>query len=103
MKELITDTILITKEAHIFLDRIQRQQRGCRPLTEEQENRIWERMPKYVRKDAELRRVNDFTYGGGDGTYYGKWWDWPVEDIKKMLAAAGFTWEDAEPIHYIPA
>lgn len=102
MKELTSETILIGKAAHLHLERIQRQQRGCKPLNEDQENRLWDRIPKYVRNGEELRRVNDFTYGGGDGTYDGRWWPWTTEDVKKILAEAGFTWEDAEPIKYIP-
>ncbi len=101
MKEIIDNTILIGKDAHLYLARIQRKQRGCKPLTKEQEEEIWEKIPKY--KNTQLRQVDSNCYGGGDGTYHGCWWSWSTEDLKRMLTEAGFPWNEAEPVrHYIP-
>lgn len=97
MKEFVHDTILIGKEAHIFLMNEERKQRGCKPLSAEAHDRMWNRIPKY--KETDMRQVDCETYGGGDGTYSGKWWSWSVDEIKTMLQTAGYKWYECEPIH----
>ena len=96
MKEYTRKTIWISKEAYFYLNRIERQQRGCKQLSAESEERVWNRIPDF-RKRCDLVLVDDDSFGGGDGTYYGRWWSWDVETLKKMLDDAGYTYEDGEP------
>lgn len=97
MREFTSKSIFIGKEAHFYLDRESRKQRGCKPITGEAEERIWNRIPKV---DG-LRQVTDDSYGGGDGTYYGRWTRWSVEDVKKMLDEAGFSYAEGPEVEYI--
>lgn len=101
MKEHTSATILIGRDAHEYLEAICREQRGCKPLSAEQKDRQWDRILKF--KDTGMRQVYDDTYGGGDGTYWGKWWSWSVETIKTMLDEANLPYEESEPITWIDA
>jgi hypothetical protein len=91
---MIKKTILVDKEAYLYLNEISRKERGCSPLTETQKDRIWSRAFKYNGK----RVLDDDSIGGGDGTYCGKWWSWSLETIKDMLTKAGFKFEDGPDI-----
>lgn len=93
-----SQTILVGKESYLYLDRIMREQRGCKPLTPEQEEKFWGK--QRVNADG-FTSCNDDSLGGGDGTYYGRWWSWSVETLKKMLDEANLPYEDGEPIEYI--
>lgn len=84
-----TDIIGVDKEAYQYLNRISRTQRGCKPLNEQQEERIWNRSIK--NKDGVVELDNN-SLGGGDGTYNGKWWTWSVDTLRKMLSDGGFSW-----------
>lgn len=101
MKEHTSDTILIGRDAHEYLNRIQREQRGCKPLTQEQKDRQWTRICKVG--DTDMRQVCDETYGGGDGTYNGRWWSWSVATVRKMLDEADFEYVIGEPVTFIDA
>ncbi len=101
MREHTSQTILINREAHEYLAELQRVQRGGKPLTPEAKDRQWNRIRKY--KDTDMRQVDDNTYGGGDGTYNGRWWSWSVDTIKKMLDEAGLDYEAAEDVTWIDA
>ena len=90
----IIDVIFIDRDAYMYLNRIQRATRGCKELTEAQEDRLWDRLWK---SPEGLREVTKDSFGGGDGTYDGVWVSWSLEKVKKMLADAGFTWKDGEP------
>lgn len=91
-------TILVGRESYMYLHRIMQEQRGLRPLTPEQEDRLWNRQ----RLNADgLRSCSNNSLGGGDGTYDGRWWDWSVETLKKMLDEADLPYVDGEPIEYI--
>lgn len=92
-----SDTIYISKEAYLYLLRISRKQRGCKPLDEIAEERIWNK----IHKVGDKFRLDDQSLGGGDGTYKGKWWSWSVDTVKTMLTEAGFEYEEGEPIEYI--
>lgn len=93
-----SQTILVGKESYLYLDRISREQRGCKPLTPDQEDRLWSK----CRLNADgLRSCNNYSLGGGDGTYHGRWWSWSVDTLKKMLDEANLPYEDGEPIEYI--
>lgn len=81
----------------MFLRREQRKQRGCKPLTEKQEEGVWSRLIKINGK----ARLTDISLGGGNGTYEGKWWSWSVDDLKAMLDKAGFTYEDGPDVEYM--
>lgn len=96
LKERTSKTILVSKVAYLYLDRISRIQRGCRRLTTEQEEKLWKRIPKAKGK----AQLYDESMGGGDGTYNGKWWTWNVETLKRMLDDAGFKYQDGEDLHY---
>lgn len=99
MRTHTTEVILIGREAHDFLQNEMRKQRGLPPMTPEQEDRVWGRI--YKRKNTDMREVDDITYGGGDGRYYGRWWSWSVETIKEMLTKAGYSYEDGGIEEYI--
>lgn len=99
MKEHISDTILIGKQAHIYLSVIMSSQRGCKPLSNEKYDLQWSRITKY--KDTDKRLVDDYTYGGGDGTYNGRWWGWSVDTVKSMLVKAGYDYDDCDSIKFI--
>lgn len=89
------ETILIGRDAYIYLDRESRKQRGCNALTIDQYLRRWNR----ASKDANgLHVTYNFSFGGGDGTYDGKWWDWSVNTLKEMLDKAGYSWEQGPSI-----
>lgn len=66
-------------------------------MTEKAENRLWERASKLKNK----YQVISGSFGGGDGTYYGKWWSWNLETITVMLAKAGFDYEKGESVETI--
>lgn len=97
LKEKISKTILVSKSAYLYLDRVSRIQRGCKPITTEQESKLWKRLPK-VKGKAQL---DDNSMGGGDGTYHGRWWGWNVDTLKEMLTEAGFTYESGDDIYYL--
>ena len=84
-----SDTIAVEKEAYFYLKRIGREQRGCAPMTQEAEEKLWRRMPK--NKDG-LKVLDNDSLGGGDGTYDGKWWSWDVSTLREMLKDGGFEW-----------
>lgn len=99
--ERISRSIWIGKEAYFFLNRECRKQRGCRPLTEEQEKKFWKRLEIAVSVKNGKYQVTDNSFGGGDGTYNGRWWPWSVDDIERMLNQAGFEYEEGEEVIYI--
>lgn len=84
-----SDVIGVNKEAYIYLQNIQRVQRGCQPWTPEQQDKMWRRC--YKTKDG-LKEIDDESLGGGDGTRNGRWWSWDVETIRGMLKDAGYNW-----------
>lgn len=92
-----SEIIGVTKEAYMYLNRICRVQRGCKVLTEELENRLWNRC--YKREG--LKVLDDNSLGGGDGTYYGKWTSWNVETLRQMLRDGGYTWVELGTHEYI--
>lgn len=102
MIEHTSETIWIGKDAYMYLDREERRQRGCRTLTAEAENAMWERITTRRGTNAKdgMIRVNDDSFGGGDGTYNGKWWGWNIPTVKQMLDDAGFTYRTGEKITY---
>lgn len=100
MVEHVTETIWISREAYMYLDRESRKQRGCKELSPEGEERLWRRLSRYNVKDGKIR-VDDNSLCGGDGTYDGMWWSWKVSTLKKMLDEAGFTYKDGDKIRYI--
>ena len=95
-----SETIYVTKEAYIALSEKSRIQRGCKPLTLEQYEKRFKKMPACRIKNG-LIRLDDNSMGGGDGTYNGKWTTWSVDDLKKMLSEMGHTWERGEDIEYM--
>ena len=97
--ERITESILIGKEAYFFLRNKQRVQRGRKPLSKECEDNLWERVIHY-RKDGKCP-VTDYSFGGGDGTYEGKWTSWTVKMVKQMLDRAGLEYEDGGCVEYL--
>lgn len=99
IKVHVSKSIWIGENAYMYLNRIQRQQRGCKPLTEKSEKRLWGRINKWDDK----YQVTDNSFGGGDGTYNGKWWAWDIKTVKAMLDDAGFTYDDGEDVEYINA
>lgn len=92
-------TIWVGKESYMYLNRISRKQRGCKPLTEEAENRMWDRITGYG-EQTEKRLDND-SMGGGDGTYYGVWTSWTTEDMKRLLEEGNLSYRNGETIEKI--
>jgi len=93
-REKVSQTIKVDRNGYFYLRRIERKERGCKPLTEEAEERIWQMITKH----GELQEVeldND-SMGGGDGTYWGQWWPWSVQTLKEMLDAAGIRYTDGK-------
>ena len=94
-----TKTILVGKDAYFYLKNEQKKQRGCKPIyDDEKNNRFWE---KQVTKFDGEARLGDDSFGGGDGTYDGRWWSWTVETLKAMLDKAGYSYEDGDEIEYL--
>lgn len=86
-----TEVIAVDKAAYRFLNDESRRQRGCKRLSNDDFNKFWDLM----RKDSEgLRELDDYSLGGGDGTYCGKWTIWTVKDLRELLSNAGFTWQE---------
>ena len=98
-KECISKTILVSRNAYFYLDRLSRIQRGCKPLTVQQEEKFW----KSIYKINGKAQLSDNSMGGGDGTYYGKWWSWNVETLKRMLDDGGFKYQEGEDLYYFHA
>lgn len=96
-KERVSNSILVSKDAYLYLDTMSRKQRGCKPLSED----VKAKMLKRVFKSNDLVQLTDNSFGGGDGTYYGKWWTWNVDTLKEMLTKAGFTYESGDDVYYI--
>jgi hypothetical protein len=95
------ESIYIPKEAYFKLNQRGRAERGCKPLSEDAQERMWSRIPEQ-RKKGDMIRVDKDSLGGGDGTYYGKWTSWDVPTLKRMVEELGFSWEEGEVIEYIP-
>lgn len=83
--------IWVTKEAYLYLRDEMRKQRGFKPLTKEQK----ERMIIHITKNGMSNkiRLNHNSLGGGDGTKDGRWWGWNVVTLKKLLKKAGYSYE----------
>lgn len=98
MKVKTSKSIWIDEQAWLYLKRTSRSQRGCKPLTEEQEQRLWNKAPK--NKNG-LFQVWDETFGGGDGTYNGRWWSWKTETVCEMLEEKGYQYTHGDIVEYI--
>lgn len=94
-------TIWVDKHAYFFLRNKGRLERGCRPFTDEEQNQIWDTMTLqgYIKEGQ--YRLSDLSLGGGDGTYYGVWWNWSVDTLIEMLNSAKLKYVNGEPIEYI--
>ena len=92
-KEVVktSEVIAVGKEAYRYLKNLSREQRGCKPLNDEQFEKFWRKLHKT--KDG-LKEIDNNSLGGGDFTYNGKWWAWSVEIIRIMLKDAGYTWQE---------
>lgn len=95
------ETIYIPKEAYFKLRNRSRVERGGKPLTDEQLERSWSRIPA-SRKEGDLINVDGDSLGGGDGTYNGKWTSWDVPTLKRMVEEMGYTWKQGKEIEYFP-
>lgn len=83
--------IWVTKEAYFFLKNEMRKQRGFKPLTKKQKERILIHITKNGMSNK--IRLNHNSLGGGDGTKDGRWWGWNVATLKKLLKKAGYSYE----------
>ena len=99
MKERVSKSIWIEKDAYMYLDRESRKQRGCKKMSAEAEERLWNRVCRH----GELDKVQatDNSFGGGDGTYDGRWWLWSVDTLMKMLDEAGLPYDEGKEVKYI--
>lgn len=91
------ERIAVPRNSLEYLEKIMREQRGCKPLSDEKIERAWRRRRK---NENGMVILEDNSMGGGDGTYYGKWTNWSCEDLRRMLREKGLPWEDLEPIEY---
>ena len=82
-----SEVIGITKEAYFYLRDTARTQSGYNPLTEEQKERSWKRIPKYK---GELKEVDNDSFGVWltERTFKA----WSVQEIREMLSENGFEW-----------
>lgn len=99
MDEMTSKTIYIGREAYMFLDRESRRQRGCKPLSEDEERWMWEKITRFGKRNE--YQATDDSFGGGDGTYRGKWWGWSVDTLKKMLDENKLPYRDGEEVRYV--
>ena len=83
--------IWVTKEAYFYLRNEMRKQRGFKPLTRKQKERILIHITKNGMSNK--IRLNHNSLGGGDGTKDGRWWGWNVVTLKSMLKKAGYSYE----------
>lgn len=97
-KPKTSDVIAVNKEAYLYLNRIGRAQRGCKPLDQDHEESLWKRMRL---NNKGLKELDNESLGGGDGTYNGRWWSWDVPTLRQMLIEGGFTWEECGQCEYI--
>lgn len=89
--------IAVDREAFIYLFGLSRKQRGCKPLSKELQERVWDR--KLKTSDGYVI-LDDGSLGGGDGTYYGRWTSWRCDDLKNLLKEAGYSWKDLPQVDY---
>ena len=90
-----SETIYVGKDAYLYLNRISRAERGCKPLSEEQESKAWEKTSK--RRDGK-KVLDRNSLGGKRGNTFTIW---SVATLKKMLDRAGLPYEKGEDIEYI--
>lgn len=83
--------IWVTKEAYFYLRNQMRKQRGFKPLTKKQKERILIHITKNGMSNK--IRLDHNSLGGGDGTKDGRWWGWNVVTLKKLLKKAGYSYE----------
>ena len=86
-KSVKSEVIGITKDAYFYLRDTARTQSGYNPLTEEQKERIWKRVPKYK---GELKEVDDNSFGVWITERTFK--TWSVQEIREMLSKSCFEW-----------
>lgn len=94
-------TLWIGKKAYFFLRREERKQRGCKPLTEKQEENVWRKIKASPNFRNGQYQIDNDSFGGGDGTYEGKWWAWSVDYIMKMLDDNGLSYRKGHVVEYI--
>lgn len=85
------DKIAVEKQAFLYLTGLMREQRGCKPLSDEAKEKVWNRRKK---TSDGMAILDDDSMGGGDGTYYGRWTSWNCNDLKHLLSEAGYGWKD---------
>ena len=56
MKEFKLETIVITKEAYLFLKQENRKKAGCDPLNQEQLERVWARVSRFRNNGASYEK-----------------------------------------------
>ena len=101
MKVKHSRTIWVGKKAYFFLNRESRKQRGCKPLSKEQEEKLWRKIKNLSKFKNGQYQIDDDSFGGGDGTYNGKWWDWSLDDIIGMLERNGFKYRAGKKVECI--
>lgn len=102
MKSKTSKTLWIGKKAYMYLDDESRRQRGCKVFSKEAKDNLWKHLSTCESRFKNGRvQIDDKTFGGGDGTYYGKWWSWNVQTLKEMLDKAGFKYKEGKDIEFI--
>ena len=68
MRERVTESIYIDREAYMFLDRESRRQRGCKELTKEGEDIMWKCVTgiECLMRNGK-RRVDDNSIAAAEG------------------------------------
>ena len=95
---MVSDTIYVSKEAYKMLNNISCKQKGCKELTLEQYEKIFERMSKTGGMKNGLIRLDELSMGAGWNN--GRWTCWNMADFKKMLSELGFEWKQGEELNY---
>lgn len=74
---------------------------GGKPLTEKQEENVWRKIKASPNFRNGQYQIDDNSFGGGDGTYNGRWWAWSIDYIMKMLDENGLSYRKGHVIEYI--
>lgn len=88
MKEFKAETIVITKEAWLFLRQENRKKAGCAPLNQEQLEKAWTRVARFRNNGASYEEYpiadNEIRIMRGS-------FNFTLEQMKEKLKANGFT------------
>lgn len=104
MKERKSKTIRVPLESWIFLKEKMRNERIGDHLSEKALDHLKKEMEKPYNKNGHVLMDGDLggAVGNPENSYEeGRWTNWSVEDMKKMLDEANLPYEEGEEVSYI--